>query len=87
MLLPAQGQPRPADGAFHLLSKAEIQTETYLGKSGMPLDYRSTLSSAELNDLVGYLRRASRSMNKKHTAAHSDDGVSDGDGDGDGGEN
>jgi len=57
-------QLQTTDGAFHLLSKSEIRAMTYLGRSPMPSDYSSTLSVAELNDLVSYLLVVSRSDNK-----------------------
>jgi cytochrome c oxidase cbb3-type subunit III len=54
-------QLQTADGRFHLLSKSDIRTLVYEGKSLMPRDYGSTLSPAELNDLVSYLLRAAKS--------------------------
>jgi putative heme-binding domain-containing protein len=70
-------QLQTPDGAFHLLTKSEIRTQTYTGKSGMPLNYAATLSPAELNDLVSYLLRASRSKNKKSADEDFDDGDED----------
>jgi len=54
-------QLQTPDGVFHLLNKSDIRTMTFSGRSPMPSDYASTLSSVELNDLVSYLLRASRS--------------------------
>lgn len=54
-------QLQAPDGVFHLINKSEIRALTYVGQSLMPSDYAFTLSSAELNDLVSYLLRTSRS--------------------------
>lgn len=54
-------QVQSLDGVFHLLNKSDIRTQTYTGKSGMPTDYGSTLSAAEVNDIVSYLLRVSSS--------------------------
>jgi cytochrome c oxidase cbb3-type subunit 3 len=67
-------QLQTPDGVFHLLNKSEIQTQTYAGKSGMPSDYGAILSPSEMNDLVSYLLRVSRSKNKKNTDEDFDDG-------------
>lgn len=56
-------QLQTPDGVFHLLNKADIRTQTYAGRSGMPTNYGSTLSAAELDDIVSYLRRVSGSEN------------------------
>ncbi len=50
-------QLQTPDGAFHLLNKVDIQSQTYLGKSAMPSNYGTTLSPAEMNDIVSYLLR------------------------------
>jgi putative heme-binding domain-containing protein len=67
-------QLQTADGVFHLLSKSEIRTQTYAGKSGMPSDYALTLSAAEMNDLISYLLRASKSKNVRNAENDLDDG-------------
>jgi len=54
-------QLQTPDGAFHLLDKSDIRSLRYAGKSLMPADYGTTLSAAELNDLVSYLVRAAKS--------------------------
>lgn len=59
-------QLQTPDGLFHLLNKADIKDLTYNGKSAMPSDYGSTLSSQELNDLVSYLLDISRSGNARN---------------------
>jgi len=48
-------QIQSSDGTFHLLSKSELRSQTYLGSSGMPRDYASTLTPAELNDVISFL--------------------------------
>ena len=50
-------QLQTPDGTFHLLNKADILRLTYDGKSAMPADYGSTLSTTELNDVVSFLLR------------------------------
>jgi putative heme-binding domain-containing protein len=65
-------QLQTPDGAFHLLKKSAIRTQTYEGKSPMPADYGATLSSAELNDLVSFLLRAA-SLEKTTKAKDADD--------------
>ena len=52
-------QLQTPDGAFHLLNKSDIQSQTYLGKSAMPANFATALSPAELNDIVSYLLRTS----------------------------
>jgi len=51
-------QLQTADGTFHLLSKSEVRSQTYVGASGMPRDYGSTLRAAELNDVISFLLRS-----------------------------
>lgn len=58
-------QLQTQDGVFHLLNKSDIQTQTYAGRSGMPTNYGSTLSAAELNDIVSYMLRVSGSENMR----------------------
>ena len=58
-------QLQTSDGVFHLLSKSDVRSLTYAGRSPMPSDYGSTLSTEELNDLVSYLLRVSRSEKTK----------------------
>lgn len=52
-------QMQTPDGAFHLLNKSEIQSQTYIGRSAMPSNYGTTLSPAEMNNIVSYLLRTS----------------------------
>jgi putative heme-binding domain-containing protein len=51
-------QLQTADGTFHLLSKSDVRAQTYVGASGMPRDYGSTLTAAELNDVISFLLRS-----------------------------
>jgi len=51
-------QLQTADGTFHLLGKSEVRSLTYVGASGMPRDYGSTLTPAELNDVISFLLRS-----------------------------
>jgi cytochrome c oxidase cbb3-type subunit III len=70
-------QLQTADGVFHLLSKSDIRSKTYLGRSAMPSDYGSILSAAELNDVVSYLLRASSSRNEEKPKSGLEDGDED----------
>ncbi len=51
-------QLQTPDGAFHLLNKSELRSQTYIGASGMPRDYGSTLTPAELNDVTSFVLRS-----------------------------
>lgn len=53
-------QLQSLDGAFHLLSRADLDRLEFLPNSLMPADYGSTLSSGEIDDLVSYLVRTAR---------------------------
>ena len=66
-------QLQTQDGAFHLINKAELRATTQTGRSPMPSDYASTLSAAELNDLVSYLLQTSRSEKTRRGKAEDDD--------------
>ena len=67
-------QMQTRDGAFHLLNKAGLRSQTYTEASGMPLDYGSTLTPAELNDLVSFLLRAvTERMQESAKWIHEDD--------------
>jgi cytochrome c oxidase cbb3-type subunit 3 len=57
-------QLQTSDGTFHLLNKAKIKSITYLGATGMPIDYASSLTPTELDDLVRFLINAARSENR-----------------------
>jgi putative heme-binding domain-containing protein len=58
-------QLQSLEGAFHLLSKSEVARIEILSNSLMPADYGSTLSSSELDDLVGYLMTVARKNQSK----------------------
>jgi cytochrome c oxidase cbb3-type subunit 3 len=70
-------QLQTADGMFHLLSKSDIRSKTYMGRSPMPSDYGSILSAVELNDLVSYLLRTSGSGNTDKPKSGPEDGDED----------
>jgi len=53
-------QLQGTDGAFHLLMKSEITKLERTGRSLMPADYGTRLSSADLDDLVSYIARYGR---------------------------
>ena len=68
-------QLQTADGVFHLLNKTDIQTQIYTGKSGMPTNYASTLTTSEVNDIVSYLLRVANAdgAQKKQPSADHDE--------------
>lgn len=53
-------QLQGTDGKFHLLMKSQITKVERTGRSLMPADYGTRLSSAELDDLVSYIARYGR---------------------------
>lgn len=53
-------QLQGTDGEFHLLMKSQITKVDRTGRSLMPVDYGTRLSSAELDDLVSYIARYGR---------------------------
>jgi len=67
-------QMQTPDGTFHLLTKAGLRSQTYTKASGMPLDYGTTLTTGELNDLVSFLLRAvSERIEESAKWIHEDD--------------
>lgn len=48
-------QLQTLDGAFHFMSKSDLESLEYATQTLMPSDFGSRLASDELNDLVGYL--------------------------------
>jgi putative heme-binding domain-containing protein len=67
-------QLQTPDGAFHFLDKSDIRSLSYVGTSLMPADYGTTLSPAELNDLVSYLLFTAKSGEaEKAKRAYDDD--------------
>ena len=67
-------QLQTPDGVFHLLNKSDIRSFSYKGTSAMPSDYGAILSHQELNDLVSYLLRTSRSENARMPKNNPEDG-------------
>jgi putative heme-binding domain-containing protein len=53
-------QLQGTDGAFHLFMKSQITKVERTGRSLMPADYGTRLSSTELDDLVSYIARYGR---------------------------
>lgn len=69
-------QVQTLDGAFHLFEKTDLGTFERLAEPLMPTNYGSTLSAAELNDLISFLMSAARQANAgagEKKAAHGDD--------------
>ena len=48
-------QLQTLDGAFHFMSKSDIESLEYAPETLMPSDYGSRLNSNEMNDLISYL--------------------------------
>ncbi len=48
-------QLQTLDGAFHFVTKSDLEGLEYNSQTLMPSDYSSTLSPDELNDVVSYL--------------------------------
>jgi cytochrome c oxidase cbb3-type subunit III len=48
-------QLQTLDGAFHFLSKSDLESMDYGSQPLMPSDYRSTLNPKDLDDIVSYL--------------------------------
>ncbi len=57
-----------------LVNKSDIRSLSYEGRSAMPSDYGAILSHEELNDLVSYLLRTSRSENTRKPKNNPEDG-------------
>ncbi len=66
-------QLQTPDGVFHLLNKSDIKDLTYTGRSAMPSDYGTILSSGELDDLVSYLLWTSRSASVRKAQSNRED--------------
>jgi len=56
-------QLQTPDGAFHSVVKADVASVTYSKTPLMPTNYGSTLSTAELNDLVSFLMSIAQQQN------------------------
>jgi cytochrome c oxidase cbb3-type subunit 3 len=50
-------QLQTLDGTFHFVAKSDLEGLEYNPQALMPSDYGSTLTSAELNDVVSYLMK------------------------------
>jgi len=66
-------QLQTPDGAFHLLNKSDLRSQTYVGKSAMPADFGAVLSPAELKDIVSYLLRTSEPQQTNKPINNSED--------------
>jgi len=69
-------QVQTLDGVFHLFEKSGLQNLERLSEPLMPTNYGSTLSAAELNDLISFLLSAARKANTgagEKKPAHGDD--------------
>ena len=56
-------QLQTLDGVFHFFMKSELEGVAQQPASLMPVDYGSTLSPAELNDLVSFLMLVANNEN------------------------
>jgi cytochrome c oxidase cbb3-type subunit 3 len=56
-------QLQTPDGAFHSVVKADVASVTYSKTPLMPTNYGSTLSTAELNDLISFLMSIAQQQN------------------------
>jgi cytochrome c oxidase cbb3-type subunit III len=54
-------QLQALDGTFHFLMKSELRSLEYQPQSLMPFDYGSTLTSQELDDIIGFLIQSAKS--------------------------
>jgi cytochrome c oxidase cbb3-type subunit 3 len=50
-------QLQTLDGTFHFVTKSDLEGLEYNSQALMPSDYGSTLTAAELNDVVSYLMK------------------------------
>jgi cytochrome c oxidase cbb3-type subunit III len=69
-------QLQTLDGAFHLISRSDLEKFEYDPKPMMPSDYKSTLTSKEIDDLVSYLMSAAGGAEKKHSTKHGEEDCS-----------
>lgn len=65
-------QLQTSDGAFHSLTRSDLQKLEYSAQSMMPSNYGQRLSAAELNDLVSYVISVGRTT-KPDDASHDED--------------
>jgi cytochrome c oxidase cbb3-type subunit 3 len=59
-------QLQALDGTFHFLMKSELRSLEFQPQSLMPSDYGSTLTSQELDDIIGFLMQSAKNS---HPAA------------------
>jgi cytochrome c oxidase cbb3-type subunit III len=57
------------DGRFHLLVRSSVADVQYTGRSLMPRDYSTRLSSKELNDIISFLIVESRGLRPDNAAS------------------
>lgn len=69
-------QLQTLDGTFHLLSRSDVESFEYDPKPMMPSDYKTTLTSKEIDDLVSYLMSAAGGPEKKHSSKHGEEDCS-----------
>jgi putative heme-binding domain-containing protein len=53
-------QLQTADGAFHSFVKSDLRSMEHQPRSLMPADYGTSLSPAEIDDIVSYLMKVGR---------------------------
>jgi len=53
-------QLQTADGAFHSFVKSDLKSLEHQPRSLMPADYGTSLSPAEIDDIVSYLMKVGR---------------------------
>lgn len=56
-------QLQTSDGAFHLFMKSDLAVLRHETRSLMPSDYGTRLTPQQLDDLVGFLVKASKARN------------------------
>ncbi len=62
-------QLQSSNGTFHLLQKSDNARAAPHGQPLMPTNYSSTLTPAELDDLVGYLMSVAKQLDRWSPAA------------------
>jgi cytochrome c oxidase cbb3-type subunit 3 len=58
-------QLQTKDGSFHFFQKSDLQNVERSDRSPMPANYRESLSSVELDDLVNYLMNAAAARHEQ----------------------
>lgn len=62
-------QLQSQDGAYHFIDKADAKSVDYQAAPVMPSNYESTLTHAELNDIVSYLAKAAKTSKAEKPSA------------------